>query len=81
MIPIPRASAFSPLASSCFREAGEVVSGDVAHAPDEAFSTAWHATGPESDGRAAGPDAGFCPPRSAFVRALNDTLPLTSHPR
>jgi hypothetical protein len=46
MIPIPRASAFGPFTSSCFREAGKVVSGDVAHAPHEAFSTASHAAGP-----------------------------------
>jgi hypothetical protein len=39
----------SPFALSCFHEAGEAVSGDVAHAPGEAFSTASHSTGPESD--------------------------------
>ena len=49
--------AFSPFASSCFREAAEAVSDDAVHAPDEAFSTVGQSTAPESDDRARGPGA------------------------
>src|SRR5215470_16831920 len=46
---------------SSLREAGGAVSGDVVHAPDEAFGTVLQSAGLESDGRAAlrGPRSGL----------------------